>query len=376
MVRPGIREWLAVGRVFAHDNLLRNDSRLQVCARFEAELAAFTGAGHALALSSGTAGLICALQACGIGPGDEVLVPAYTWMASAGAVLLVGAVPVLVEVDNTLTMDVADLAAKITGRSRAIIPVHMINRPCDMDAILQIARDKGLRVIEDACQAVGVRYKGRFCGTMGDIGVFSFNQFKNMTCGEGGAVLTDDPALFARAVNAHDMGIGYRAKGTTGNAPIFLGSNYRISEFQGAILRVQLSRLPGTLRRMRRRVSVLRRALADKGFTIAPHNDPDDALSLAITFDTEQKAIEFAKRPGARRLFDNSKHVYTEWHPILERRMSHPGLNPWSWAGHPESGATEACPRTLDLMRRSCAINPMMRVSMPAVHWLARQLAG
>ena len=248
MVKLGVREWLAVGRLFLNGHLLRTDDGLRLCRRFEAELAKFTGAEHALAVSSGTAGLICALQACGIGPGDEVLVPAYTWMATAGAVLLVGAVPVLVEIDETLTMDVADLRAKLTQRSRAVIPVHMINRPCDMDAILALARDHGLRVIEDASQAVGVRYKGRMCGTMGDAGVYSFNQHKNMTCGEGGAILTNDTDLAKRAKHLT----------TTARVPDrwnfvhdAIGFNYRMPNINAALGCAQLERVPDMLARKR-----------------------------------------------------------------------------------------------------------------------------
>lgn len=377
MIRPGFREWFAVGRLFLNGHLLRtDDDGLGLCKRFEAELASFAGTRHALALSSGTAGLICALQACGIGPGDEVLVPAYTWMATAGAVLLVGAVPVLVEIDATLTMDVADLRAKLTPRSRAVIPVHMINRPCDMDAILALARQNGLRVIEDASQALGVRYKGRMCGTLGDAGVLSFNQHKNMTSGEGGAILTNDAQLHARAMNAHDMGIAYRGGGAGGNAPIFVGSNYRISEIQGAILRVQLSRLGGRMKRMQRRVAVLTQAVTAAGHRPAPHHDPDDCFSLAVTFGTEAEAIAFARKRGVRRLFDNSKHIFTEWHPILERRMPHPRLDPWAWAEVGGDRRLSDCPRTLDLLRRTCALNPMTERPMLVTQIVARQLAA
>ena len=302
--------------------------------------------------------------------------PAYTWMATAGAVLLVGAVPVLVEIDETLTMDVADLRAKLTQRSRAVIPVHMINRPCDMDAILALARDHGLRVIEDASQAVGVRYKGRMCGTMGDAGVYSFNQHKNMTCGEGGAILTNDSQIHARALNAHDMGLAYRSDGPGSNTPIFVGNNYRISEIQGAILRVQLSKLRRRIDGMKRRVGAFDRALRAAGLPIAPHHDRDDACGIALTFATEDAAIAFGRQRGVRRLFDNSKHIFTEWHPILDRRMSHPDQNPWAWANVAPDRDINHCPRTLDLLRRSCAVNLMIERPLFVAQILARRLAA
>ncbi len=381
MIRPGLREWFAIGRVFANGHLLRTDvGGLGTCVRFERDLAAFTGADHTLAVSSGTAGLFCALQACGIGPGDEVLVPAYTWMATAAAVLQVGAVPVLVEIDTSLTMDVADLEAKITKRSRAVIPVHMINRPCDMGNLMRVARSAGLIVIEDAAQAVGVRHRGQACGTIGDIGVFSFNQHKNMTCGEGGAILTNDPALFARSMNAHDMGINFRdgaqATAQNGNTPIFLGGNFRISEIQGAILGVQLKRLRRRVRRMRARAELLERILGDAGLPVAPQNDSTGGLGLALTFDTEEAAIAFARQRGVRRLFDNSKHVYTEWQPILARQTFHPAFNPWAWAEVEPTRQTDDCPRTLDLLRRSCAVNLMPELPLAAVRLIGKRLAG
>lgn len=371
MPRPGLREWLAVGRVLAHGDLLRS-GRLQTVVRFEQELAQATGAGQALAVSSGTAALVCALQAAGIGPGDEVLVPAYTWMASAGAVALVGAVPVLVEIDESLTLNPADLAARITPRSRAVIPVHMINRPCDMDRILAVARGNRLVVIEDAAQAVGVRYRGRFCGTMGEAGVFSFNQYKNMTCGEGGAILTSDRTLFLRALNAHDMGLGFRD--TEHAEDVFVGANYRISEIQGAILRVQLKRLHGVMRRVRKRVILLTEMFRAAGLPVAPHHDPADAMSLAVTFDTEDAAIAFAQNRGVRRLFDNSKHVYTAWEPLLQRRMAHPALDPWDYTG--VNTPMGDCPRTLDLLRRSCLVNPLPELPLPMVRLLGQRLIG
>jgi dTDP-4-amino-4,6-dideoxygalactose transaminase len=240
----------------------------------------------------------------------------------------------------------------------------MINRPCAMKEILDIADARDLRVIEDASQAIGVRYGAAYCGTLGDIGVFSFNRYKNMTCGEGGAVLTNDPALLARMVNAHDMGISFR------NLPqdpgeIFVGHNFRISEIQGAILRVQLARLPARLRQMRRRTRVIGDLLAREGVSLAPENSPGDALIPAVTFDTEAEAKDFARRPAARCLHDNSKHVFTEWRPILERRMPHPKLDPWSWAGIAEDRALTDCPRTLDILRCSCAVDLRLRLPYP-----------
>src|SRR5512143_77395 len=186
MSRPGIREWLAAGNAIRGGNLLRHEGPRGLTRRFERNFASFMGTKHALTLTSGTVALHAAMTAIGVGPGDEVLVPAYTWIASAAAPALAGAVPVLVEIDETLTIDPADIERKITPHTKAILPVHMVNAPCNMDAIMEIARRHNLAVVEDACQAVGIDYKGRKCGSIGDIGVYSFNHYKNMTIGEGG----------------------------------------------------------------------------------------------------------------------------------------------------------------------------------------------
>ncbi len=372
MRRLGLREWLAVGRVMAAGDLMRSSGPLQACAGFENDLARKTDAGHTLTVSSGTSALICALAAAGVGPGDEVLVPAYTWMATAAAPVLLGAVPVLVDINATLTMDPDDMARKITPRTRAVIPVHMLNRPCDMDRILPLARAHGLIVIEDACQAVGIRHHGRHCGAIGDLGTFSFNQYKNMTCGEGGAILTSDPTLFARARNMHDMGLEFR--GDTGPAadPVFVGSNYKATEIQGAILRVQLMKLDGHLNRVRRRIGVITDIFRSAGLPVAPLSNGSEVASLVVTFDTETEASDFARHKAADRLYDNSKHVFTRWEAILNRRLHHDGLTPWDQAG---AGGTDECPRTISLLKRSCKIAPMDRYPLPLVTRTARRMA-
>lgn len=375
MPRLGLREWIAVGRVMARGDILRTTTRNGEVERFERAMAKAAGTEHCLAVSSGTTALVCGLQALGIGPGDEVLVSAYTWMASAAAVLQVGAMPVLVEIDETLTMDPDDLLARITPRSRAVMPVHMINRVCDMDRILDIARRHGLFVIEDASQAVGVRYKDKACGTMGDVGVFSFNQFKNMTCGEGGALLTRDARLHHRAYCAHDIGVSFRDLDAEEKEAAFLGSNYRISEIQGAILNVQLARLQPRLRRVARRTRMIESAFKSASVPMAPYAPNGPALSPAITFDTEEEAIAFSQRRGAWRIFDKSKHVYLYWDAILEKRMAHPKVDPWAWAGNQPGITADACPRTLNIMRRTCALNPGPDLPAPIVAASARRLA-
>lgn len=361
MGKPGFREWLATGKALRGKNLLRHEGPYQLTLGFEQRFAEHMGARHALALTSGTVALHAAMTAIGVGPGDEVIVPAYTWIASAAAPALAGAVPVLADIDETLTLDPADLERKITPQTRAVIPVHMANAPCNMDAIMDIARRHSLVVVEDACQAVGVDYKGRKCGTFGEIGVYSFNHYKNMTIGEGGAVVTDDPVLFSRLMNFHDLGIWARDGYEAGSNPAFLASHSRVTEVQGAMLGVQLSRLTASLAGLKRNRKVIAEVLRDAGgLRISPHNDPDNAATMTVIFDTEAEAEAFGRRPGVHRIYDNSKHVYTNWDPIVNKRTAHPAMNPWAWAKRPISYNEQTCARTLDIMRRSCriTINP------------------
>jgi dTDP-4-amino-4,6-dideoxygalactose transaminase len=372
MPRPGLREWLACAPPLLRGNLLRHDGPLQLTAKFERRFAAHIGTDYALAMTSGTVALHAAVTACGIGPGDEVLVPAYTWIATAAAPVLAGAVPVLVDIDESLTIDPADIERKITANTKAIMPVHMVNTPCDMDAIMRIAHRHGLMVIEDACQAAGVRYKGHACGSIGDIGVFSFNQHKNMSIGEGGAVVTNDPDLYARMMNFHDLGIWARAGYDARNQEPFVSSHARLTEVQGAMLNVQLSRLPSHVRGMERRSRLVAKILEASGhLKLTPHNDEANRATVTVIFEHEAEAVSYAARRGVFRLFDNTKHVYTNWDPIMSRRTAHPKMNPWAWAHRDITYDASTCSRTLDILRRTCRFHISPRWPLPAVHWMA-----
>lgn len=381
MAKIGFQEWWAVGQALASTDLLRYGAGNQFTNRFESRFGAMIGASNVLTVTSGTAALTTALAAAGIGPGDEVLVPAYTWMATATAPVMVGAVPVLVDIDETLTMDPVDLEAKITPYTRAIIPVHMVNMPANMDAIMKIARKHNLLVIEDACQAVGVRYKDRFCGAIGDAGCFSFNPAKNMNIGEGGAVATNDPQLFRRALNYHDLGVWARNHKLDDAEPLFIGHNFRANEIQGAMLNAQLSKLQPLLNRMKVRRRILADTIGREGnIRIAPHNDPENAVSLAVILDTEEEAIEYSKRAGAFRVFDNSKHIYTNWKAVMERRTAHPKMNPWAWAHRDVTYTPDSCARSLNILRRTCRIRLSEKWPTVVAHrkarWLAKPLSS
>jgi dTDP-4-amino-4,6-dideoxygalactose transaminase len=209
---------------------------------FEEEFARYHDAKHAVAVTNGTAALEIALRALGIGCGDEVIVPPYTFIATASSVLAASATPVFVDIDpDSLNIDPGKIEAAITPRTKAIIPVHIAGGPADLDGVLEVAKRHGLAVIEDAAQAHGAEWKGRKVGAIGACGTFSFQASKNLNAGEGGVIITDDDETADRLWSVHNVGRTKSGKWYEHNV---LGSNFRMTEWQAAILRCQLERLP------------------------------------------------------------------------------------------------------------------------------------
>lgn len=213
--------------------------------QFAKSFAEFCGAKGAQCVANGTVSLEIALRALGIGPGDEVIVPSLTWMATALAVLNVGASPIFVDVGrDDWCLDPTAVKQRLTSRTRAIIPVHLYSQMASMDAILEIARQYSLKVMEDCAHAHGSQWKGQAAGTIGHVGSYSFQQSKSMTSGEGGILITQDEALAERIYGFKNCGRPYKQGATA-----VLGGNYRITEFQAAILLAQLARLPQQIQR-------------------------------------------------------------------------------------------------------------------------------
>ena len=237
---------------------------------FEREFARFIGARHAVALANGTAVLELALHTLGIGAGDEVVVPSKTFIASASCVVRVGATPVIADVDpDSQNITAASIEAVLTARTKAVIAVHLAGWPCEMDGILALAKERGLFVVEDCAQSVGARYRGRMTGSIGDIGAYSFCQDKIMTTGgEGGMLVTDSRELWEKAWAYKDHGKSYAAVFEREHAPGFrwlhesFGTNWRITEMQAAIGRLQLAKLPRWLALRRRNASLLSQGLS------------------------------------------------------------------------------------------------------------------
>jgi len=233
-------------------------------AAFEEEFAAFSGAKYGIAVNSGTSALHLALLAAGVGPGDEVITVPCTFVATVAAVEYTGAKPVFVDVDPvTYTMDPAKIEAAITPKTKAILPVHLYGNPADMDPILEIGRRHGLVVIEDAAQAHGAEYKGRRCGSMGDLGCFSFYPGKNLGAyGEGGLVTTNSPEFTRTIRMLRDWGAEKKYH------HLLKGYNYRMEGVQGAVLRVKLRYLEAWTEARRAHATAYRSALAESGLTL------------------------------------------------------------------------------------------------------------
>lgn len=367
MYRIGQAEIDELARVIASRQLFRVGDpaagHLQEVERFEREWASLIGVEHALLMAGGgTAALVCALAGMGIGPGDEVLVPAYTWMATATSVLTVGAIPVLVDIDESLGIDPVAMEAAVSPQTRAVIPVHMLGRPADMEPILAIARRHGLKVLEDSCQMDGGSYRGQRTGSWGDAGAFSFNFYKIISAGEGGCLVTNDRAIFENAFVFHDSGAAFRPSAGDLSVPIYVAQQYRADELMGAVMRMQLQRLDGILADLRRNQRrIIDRLHGVDGLCVAPSNDPegDCGVVVALQFDTPQQAQRFADAVGVPGYLgiNHGKHVYTNWEPLREHRiMHHPRMNPFRFdenRGLRMDYSDGVCARTLQILSRT-----------------------
>lgn len=285
----------------------------------EQEFAAYCGINHALATSSGTSSLLVSLLALGLKPGDEVIVPAYTFVASYTSIIFAGLVPVLAEIDESLTIDPGDIVKKITPKTRAIMPVHMLGNPCNMAAIMEIAKEHNLRVVEDACQAAGGVYQGRKLGTFGDLGAFSLNVFKTITCGDGGIVVADDRELYERAFGFHDQGhTPNRAGLEVGNRTI-LGLNFRITELAAAVALAQLRKMDDITRTLREKKARLKNAIGRiEGVRFRTLHDPDGECGTLCTviFDSTERAYKVAHTLGTKTIGQSGWHVYANMEHI------------------------------------------------------------
>jgi dTDP-4-amino-4,6-dideoxygalactose transaminase len=334
------------------------------CDRFEERYASYLGVKHFALAASGSNALAAAMIAVGLGPGDEVIIPAHTYMATATSVLTVGAIPVIVDIDDSLTIDPVAVEAAVGPRTRAVVPVHMWGAACNMNAVTAVARRHNLLVIEDACQGVGGSYEGRRFGSIGDVGCFSFNYYKNMTCGEGGGVAVNNDAWAERARCAIDP-CHFYWQGRHDTERPFSANGARASELMGAMLNVQLDRLDdiiGAMRRERKMILEGIAPLANLGVKPAPMNSPEHDCSahVMLSLPSPESAERFSAIFPSVIAGRTGRHNYTEWDQVLLGfGAAHSAMNPFEFPANAECRKTYSksmCARSLEILNRTIMV--------------------
>ena len=331
---------------------------------FEQAFADYTGAVSAQAVTSGTAALKVALAALGVGAGDEVITQGFTFVATWEAIFDIGAVPVFTEVNETLNMDPADLEKKITDKTRAIIPVHMLGAQAQIREIMAIADRHNIPVIEDTAQAAGARIEGRHLGTFGAIGTFSFDSVKTMTTGEGGMCITSDQELWRNMSEYHDHGHDHAVNpgGRGGEGRRFIGFNYRMMELQGAIGLAQLAKLDDMISAQKKTKQQLKEAagaIPGVRFRHLVDEQGDSATFLAFMLPDKERAAAVnnvlrENNAGAINFGENSWHFYPSWeHLLAGKTLAHNG---WPFTAHGKRRVIydpKALPASAELMNRT-----------------------
>lgn len=335
-------------------------------AAFEKEAAEYLGVKYTLMVNSGTSALICGLTGAGIGPGDEVIVPGYTFISTAAAVVGVGAIPVIAEIDESLGLDPDDVIKKITPYTKAMIPVYMQGVPARIDSLMAIAKKHNLKVIEDCCQCIGGRYKGRFVGTFGNTGAWSLNYYKVISSGEGGLVYTNEYEVYERSAFASDPAMPMWMRDAGWQSPPFSRQCYRPSEIMGAIAKVQLSKIEKILTHTRKLKKAFMSELAEpKGYQRQHVDDPEgeNGISAAIIVRDQELAKRYtealrAEGLGAGTAYNEGfpdRHIYSYWDSILDKNSHHPSGYPWkdpSYKGNVQY-SRDMCPKTLSILSRA-----------------------
>ncbi|MBN4074116.1 DegT/DnrJ/EryC1/StrS aminotransferase family protein [bacterium AH-315-E10] len=366
MLEIGKKESDAVAKVLSSGKIFRY-TKDGTCAQFEERYAKFLGSTNVTLCASGSTAISITLNALGIGPGDEVLIPAHTYMATATAVVDAGAIPVIVDIDESIMISPAAIEKAIRRRTKAIIPVHMWGHVCDMPAIMKIARKHKLLVIEDCCQCVGGAHLKKMVGTFGDAGCYSFNFFKNMTCGEGGAVVLKNKKHLNTLRNLVDCcGFFWTGRAQAGQA--FCAGSARLADTEGAILNSQLDRLPGMIKKCQSIQKRILKGTAKSGLTPIPMHSPNNECCTQVAFQlpTVDAATDFSARTGSGILINTGRHTFTEWDPILNKNgHAHPLMDPFKMKANEKcrmNYSKDMLPNTLDILKRTVAfgISPTM----------------
>lgn len=287
------------------------------------------GSRHAQLTPSGTTAVSTALAVCGIGAGDEVIMPTFTFVASFESILALGAIPILVDIDDTLTLDPVAVEKAITPRTKAIMPVHMCGAQAHIEELMQICEKHNLILIEDACQAMGSTYKGKYLGTFGSMGCFSYDFAKIITMGEGGAVVTDSDDLAVKADGYVDHGHDHKGSDRGAEGHPFLGVNYRVNELSSAIGLAQLRKLDGIIERQQQVKKYIKDALAAEFPQLKFRRILDERGDIATFLSFSLENLEQAEKAtkalaengvgGVFHYYDNNWHYIRRWYHLKER---------------------------------------------------------
>ena len=362
---------------------VRYDGKLSECSKLEKAICEKTGIKYSLFLASGTGALACCLIGYEIGPGDEVIVPAYTFIATPAAVIDVGAVPVIAEIDESLGLCPIDLEKKITPYTKAVIVVNMVGVPAKLDEIRAICKKHDLVLIEDNCQAIGATYKGEYCGLKADATAWSTNFFKVITCGEGGVFLTNNPKAFQRGVYQSDNGLNDVGQGHPNNKNIkpFSRSGLRGNELAASVLNVQLGKMDKMLSHTRALKKRLLSQLTPINYKMQYVDDPEGDCGFCVNFimndiNKVDDMLKLARKEGLplvrlyeAKLFEGGDlHIYSNWTPVLEKRGTTDAGYPWkdpAYKGNVEYSA-DMCPQSLDILNRTVRI--LLNIKMTDVN--------
>ena len=299
----------------------------------ETELQKYFHVNHAQLLSSGTAAVTMSLAVAGVGAGDEVIMPCFTFVASFEAIMMLGAIPVLVDIDDTLTLDIEAVKKAVTPKTKAIMPVHMCGSMANLEALKAICDKHNFALIEDACQAIGGTYQGKPLGSYGDVGSFSFDYVKTITCGEGGAIITNNPKYAQFADHYSDHGHDHMGNDRGAETHPFLGYNFRISELNAAVGLAQIKRLDDFIAIQKKNYTIIREALSvipeitfrtvpkggEENYSFLSFYLPDLELTRKVSSEFKSNGVD-----GCFHYFDNNWHYIRKWDHLKELKSLYP----------------------------------------------------
>ena len=312
------------GILFAHGfDKLRKNYHVR---EFEEQFKKYIGSRYSLAVTSGTAAIKIALKSLGVKPGDEVITQSFNFIATIEAIVDIGAKPVIINIDKSLNIDPYELQKKITKKTKAIIPVHMLGYPCNMDEIIKICKKKKIKILEDNCETLGGKYKNKYLGNYSDVGVISFDFGKTITTGEGGMIVTNNKKIYQYCNQYHDHGHKFKKNIARGNDDIaFAGFNYRMTELQGAIGKAQLLKIKKLIIDNKKKYNILKKKISNFEKRVLVNNgisNYDTYIFFTKNNIQKKKILNILKKNkiGTKNLPDAIKwHCATFWKHVLNK---------------------------------------------------------